>query len=99
MKEKLRTHRSTPRRLNAVGPMKKIGVSLVRKKVRISDMLRSVRRGASVFPVASVASVAAAVSADAAGSAGESGVTCAVATAPAVGSAVVSGDGSDMGLS
>ena len=45
MNEKLRTHRSTPRRLKAVGPTKKIGVSLVRKKVRISDMLRKVLTG------------------------------------------------------
>src|SRR5215207_6349571 len=45
MKEKFRTHRSTPSRLNAVGPTKNTGTSLVRKKVRISDMLRRCLRG------------------------------------------------------
>ncbi len=32
------TQRSIPSRLNAVGPMKKIGCSLVRKNVRISEI-------------------------------------------------------------
>src|SRR5450631_2475487 len=35
---KFRTHRSMPSRLNAVGPKKYIGCSLVRKKLRISEM-------------------------------------------------------------
>lgn len=82
MNEKLRTQRSTPSRLNAVGPMKKIGVSFVRKNVRISDMLRSVRRGdatglSGASGVAAVASV------------GASLVARATASAPSTGSAMV----------
>jgi hypothetical protein len=40
MYSKPRTQRSIPSRLNAVGPMKKIGCSLVRKNVRISEILQ-----------------------------------------------------------
>ncbi len=38
MYSKPRTQRSIPSRLNAVGPTKKIGCSLVRKNVRISEI-------------------------------------------------------------
>ena len=38
-----RTQRSIPSRLNAVGPTKKIGCALVRKKVRISGIPLSPR--------------------------------------------------------
>ena len=43
MYPKLRTHRSMPSKLNAVGPMKKIGCSLVLKNVRMSEMPLSLR--------------------------------------------------------
>src|SRR3954454_2172264 len=45
MYEKFRTQRSRPRRLNGVAPKKRIGVSLVRKKCRTSEMFFSRRRG------------------------------------------------------
>ena len=43
MYPKLRTHRSMPSRLNAVGPMKKIGCSFVLKNVRMSEIPLSFR--------------------------------------------------------
>ncbi len=52
MYEKPRTHRSSPSRLNAEAPTKKIGVRLVRKKCRISDMLRRPCAGSVLAPTA-----------------------------------------------